>query len=236
MQNIFVIYEASKKRGTDNLSHKIILDNTDKQGQVVGAFNTIADALIDGNQEITFLNDRLKAQKMRMIPELDLTRKNQQRLLPKDRELKEIIGLDIAGFMEAAEGVGGDYYQVLQHKGRVKIGMDDVKGHRWESCVLTIMVQTPLPTWIADNEPESVKILNAINSVIYDRVQGLKFDKNASLALLDYQQGMLKLSGQHEEMIVLRFNGCVERFDTIDLGFQIGLDAEIAEFFVETSV
>ena len=237
MQTVFVIYQASKKIESDNnLGHKIIWDRTDKQWQVVGAFNTIADALMGGNQEITLLNDRLKAQNMRMISELDLTRKIQQRLLPKDRELKEIIGLDIAGFMEAAEEVGGDYYHVLQHKGRVKIGMDDVTGHRWESGVLMIMVQTPLPTWLADNEPEPIKILSAINSVIYDRVQRLKFDKNASLALLDYQQGMLKLSGQHEEMTVVRCNDCVEGFDTIDLGFQIGLDAEIAEFFVETSV
>jgi sigma-B regulation protein RsbU (phosphoserine phosphatase) len=235
MQNVFV-YNNSKKIQTDNLGHNIIGDNTDKQGQLVGAFNTIADALIGRNQEITLLNDRLKAQNMRRIPELDLTRKNQQRLLPKDRELKEIIGLDIAGFMQAAEEVGGDSYHVLQHKGRVKIGMDDVTGHRWEIGVLMIMVQTALLTWLADNEPERVKILSAINSVIYDSVQRLKFDKNASLALLDYQQGMRKLSGQHEEMIVVRCNGCVERFDTIDLGFQIGLDAEIAEFFVETSV
>ena len=67
-------------------------------------------------------------------------------------------------------------------------------------------------------------------------MERVKFDKNASLALLDYQQGMVKLSGQREEMIVVRCNGCAERFDTIDLGFQLGLDAEISEFFVETSV
>jgi hypothetical protein len=235
-QTVFVLDEASKKMASGNLAHKIILDNRDAQGQVVGAFNKIADALIGKNQEITVLNDRLKAENMRMISELDLTRKIQQMLLPKDREIKEIIGLDIAGFMEAAEEVGGDYYDVLQHKGRVKIGMDDVTGHGWESGVLMIMVQTAVRTWLADNEPEQVKILSAINSVIYDHVQRLKFDKNASLALLDYQQGMLKLTGQHEEMIVVRCNGCVERFDTIDLGFQIGLDAEIAEFVAETSV
>ena len=229
-QTVFVLDEASKKMASGNQAHKIIWDNRDAQGQVVGAFNKIADALIGKNQEITVLNDRLKAENMRMISELDLTRKIQQMLLPKDREIKEIIGSDIAGFMEAAEEVGGDYYDVLQHKGRVKIGRDDVTGHEWESGVLMIVVQTAFPTWLADNEPEQVRTLSAINSVIYDRVQRLKFDKNASLALLDYQQGMLKLSGQHEEMIVVRCNGCVERFDTIDLGFQIGLDAEIAEF------
>jgi len=41
-------------------------------------------------------------------------------LRSKDREIKEVIGLDIAGFMEAAEEAGVDYYDVLQHKGRVK--------------------------------------------------------------------------------------------------------------------
>jgi sigma-B regulation protein RsbU (phosphoserine phosphatase) len=235
-QTGFVLDEASKKMASGNLAHKIILDNRDAQGQIVGAFNKMADALSGKDQEITVLNDRLKAENMRMISELDLTRKIQHMLLPKNREIKEIIGLDIAGFMEAAEEVGGDYYDVLQHKGRVKIGMDDVTGHGWESGVLMIMVQTAVRTWLADNEPEQVKILSAINSVIYDHVQRMKFDKNASLALLDYQEGMLKLSCQHEEIIVVRCKGCVEWFDTIDLGFPIGLDAEIAEFFVETSV
>ena len=235
-QTVFVIEEASKKMASGNLAHKIILDNRDAQGQVVGAFNKIADALIGKNQEITVLNDPLKAENRRMISQLDLTRKIQQMLLPKDRELKEVIGLDIAGFMEAAEEVRGDSYDVLQHKGRVKIGMNDVTGHGWERGVLMIMVQTAFRTGIADNEPDLVKNLSAINSVIYDYVQRMKFDKNARLALLDYQQGMLKLSGQHGEIIVVRCNGCVEWFDTIDLGFPIGLDAEIAEFFVETSV
>ncbi len=66
-----------------------------------------------------------------MISELDLTRKIQQMLLSKNREIKEVIGLDIAGFMEAAEEAGGHYYDVLQHKDRVKIGMDDVREHGW---------------------------------------------------------------------------------------------------------
>jgi sigma-B regulation protein RsbU (phosphoserine phosphatase) len=229
-QNVFVLDEASKKRPSGNLGNKIILDNRDEEGQVVGAFNKIADALSGGNKKITLLKDRLKAENMRMISELDLTRKIQQMLLSKDRELKEVIGLDIAGFMEAAEEAGGDYYDVLQHKGRVKIGMDEVREHGGESGVLMIMVQTAVRTWLADTEPEQVKFLSAINSVIYDNVQRMKLDKNASFALLDYQQGMLKLSGQHEEMIVVRCKGCVEGFDTIDLGFPIGLDAEIAKF------
>ncbi|WP_375339816.1 PP2C family protein-serine/threonine phosphatase [Lyngbya sp. CCAP 1446/10] len=138
--------------------------------------------------------------------------------------------------MESADEVGGDYYDVLQHEGRVKIGIGDVTGHGLESGVLMIMVQTAVRTLLAYNEPDQVRFLSAINSAIYDNVQRMKCDKNASLALLDYEQGMLKLSGQHEEMIVVRCNGSVERFDTIDLGFPIGLDANIAEFVAETIV
>ncbi|MBD1829703.1 SpoIIE family protein phosphatase [Microcoleus vaginatus GB1-A2] len=236
MQTVFVLDEASKKMANGHLDHKIIFANRDELGQVVGAFNKIADALVGANQEITLLNDRLKAENIRMSAELDVTRKIQQMLLPNDPELKEVIGLDIAGFMEAAEEVGGDYYDVLQHKGRVKIGIGDVTGHGLESGVLMIMVQTAVRTLLAYNEPDPVKFLSAINSVIYDNVQRMKSDKNASLALLDYKQGMLKLSGQHEEMIVVRCNGSVERFDTIDLGFPIGLDADIAEFVAEKIV
>ncbi len=236
MQTVFVLDEASKKMASGNLNHKIILNNRDELGQVVGAFNNIAEALVGANQEITVLNDRLKTENMRMSAELDVTRKIQQMLLPKDRELNEVVGLDISGFMESADEVGGDYYDVLQHEGRVKIGIGDVTGHGLESGVLMIMVQTAVRTLLAYNEPDPVRFLSAINSAIYDNVQRMKCDKNASLALLDYHEGMLKLSGQHEEMIVVRCNGSVERFDTIDLGFPIGLDANIAEFVAETVV
>jgi serine phosphatase RsbU (regulator of sigma subunit) len=75
-----------------------------------------------------------------------------------------------------------------------------------------------LKSILADDEPDPVKILSAINRAIYDNMQRINCDKYTSLVLLDYQEGMLKLSGQHEEMIVVRCNGSVERFDTIDLG------------------
>ena len=236
MQTVFVLHEASKQMASGNLAHKIILENRDELGQVVGAFNKIAQALVGANQEITVLNDRLKAENMRMSAELDVTRKIQQMLLPKERELKEVIGLDIAGFMESADEVGGDYYDVLQHQGRVKIGIGDVTGHGLESGVLMIMIQTAVRSLLASNERDPVRFLSAINSVIYDNMQRMNCEKNASLALLDYEEGMLKLSGQHEEMIVVRCNGCVERFDTIDLGFPIGLDVHISQFVAEEIV
>jgi serine phosphatase RsbU (regulator of sigma subunit) len=42
------------------------------------------------------------------------------------------------------------------------------------------------------------------------------------LALLDYQDSNLTLSGQHEEIIVVRTDGNIERIDTMELGFPLG--------------
>ena len=49
------------------------------------------------------------------------------------------------------------------------------------------------------------------------------------MCLLDYRDGILQLSGQHEQVLIVRAQG-IERIDTIDLGFPIGLDTDIAEF------
>lgn len=192
--------------------------------------------LNDANQEITSLNHRLKAENIRMKAELDITRQLQQMILPKAEELSRIPKLDIAGFMEPAAEVGGDYYDVLTHNGLVKIGIGDVTGHGLESGVLMIMVQTAVRTLLASNETDPAQFLNVLNRVIYDNVQRMNSDKNLSLSLLDYHDGILCLSGQHEEMIVVRVGGQVERFDTIDLGFPIGLESDIAAFVAHTHV
>ncbi|MBF2086589.1 SpoIIE family protein phosphatase [Thermoleptolyngbya sp. C42_A2020_037] len=57
-----------------------------------------------------------------------------------------------------------------------------------------------------------------------------------TLALLDYESGSIRLSGQHEEMLVVRDGGVVERIDTIDLGFPVGLVSEITDFVNQTEV
>ncbi|HEY9652723.1 MAG TPA: SpoIIE family protein phosphatase [Coleofasciculaceae cyanobacterium] len=192
--------------------------------------------LKDANREITNLNERLKADNLRMSAELDVTRRLQQMLLPKENELQSITGLEIASFMEPAYEVGGDYYDVLQQNGQVKISIGDVTGHGLESGVLTIMVQTAVRTLLETNETDPKTFLAVLNRTIYDNVQRMNSDKNLSLLLLDYHQGYLRLTGQHEEMIVVRSDGTLERIDTLDLGFPIGLEADITDFVAEIRV
>jgi len=192
--------------------------------------------IVQAHEEISALNQQLTAENLRLNAEIDVTRKLQQMILPKDLELSQIKDLDIAGFMEPAGSVGGDYYDVLHSNGRVKIGIGDVTGHGLESGVLMIMVQTAVRTLLANNETDPVKFLNALNSTIYDNVQRMNSEKNLTLALLDYSDGILSLSGQHETLIVVRSSGVVECIDTIDLGFPIGLESDITDFVASTRV
>ncbi|GAB4304566.1 MAG: hypothetical protein Fur0025_46340 [Oscillatoriaceae cyanobacterium] len=189
--------------------------------------------LAAANREITALNERLKAENLRMAAELEVTRKLQQMILPKESELNQIAGLEIAGFMEPATEVGGDYYDVLEHNGMVKIGIGDVTGHGLESGLLMIMAQTAVRTLLEDDETDHRKVLDVINRTLYKNMQRIDSPKNMTLALLDYHEGNIYLSGQHEEAIVVRSGGRVELIDTIDLGFPLGLEPDIADFVAQ---
>ncbi|MCU0546632.1 MAG: SpoIIE family protein phosphatase [Oscillatoriaceae cyanobacterium Prado104] len=185
----------------------------------------------------THLNMRqLKVENLRLSAELDVVKKLQQMVLPKQSELDAIVGLDLAGYMEPADEVGGDYYDILQQDGQLKISIGDVTGHGLESGLLMIMAQTAVRTLQKMNETDPVKFLDVLNQTLYDNLQRMESDRNMTLAILDYAGGVLKLSGQHEEAIVVRADGTLECIDTMDLGFPIGLVDEIGEFIAQTEV
>ncbi|MDM8557210.1 two-component regulator propeller domain-containing protein [Candidatus Parabeggiatoa sp. HSG14] len=170
----------------------------------------------------------LAAENMRMQTELDITRRLQEMVLPSVSELQQVEGLEISGFMEPADEMGGDYYDVLQHNGRVKIGIGDVTGHGLESGVLMLMVQTAVQSLLIGEINDAEQFLNFLNHIIYKNVKRIESDKNLTLSLLDYQDGQLRLTGQHEDVLVVRQNGKIEKIDTVDLGFMVGVIPNIA--------
>ncbi|MEP6498893.1 PP2C family protein-serine/threonine phosphatase [Microcoleus vaginatus] len=187
------------------------------------------EELADSAQKLDSLNQRLKEDNLRMGAELDIVRQMQQMILPNAEEL-EIEGLDIAGYMEAADEVGGDYYDVLNTDGVVTLGIGDVTGHGLESGILMLMAQTAVRTLKEIPEVDPVRFLDVINRTLYKNVQRMNSEKSLTLAILNYSQGRISISGQHEEVLVVRNGGQLERIDTMDLGFPIALDDDIVKF------
>lgn len=186
--------------------------------------------------------------------EINVAQQIQHMLLPSRAELAAVEGLDIAAYMAPAAEVGGDYYDVLVHEGNVKIGIGDVTGHGLASGLVMLITQTAVRTLLSSHQADSKRFLEALNQTIYNNVQRMRVDKSLTLLLLDYRQqhdrrrdsqeddpdarqvGRVTLSGQHEEVLVVRSNGEVERIDTMDLGFPLGLEASIEMFVAERTV
>lgn len=177
-----------------------------------------------------------RVENARMSSELEITQRLQQMMLPCDDDMRQIPGLDISGSMEPATEVGGDYYDVVCKDGGVVIGIGDVTGHGLESGVIAIMVQTAVRTLLASGQYESRKFFEVINRVIYDNVRRMHCDRNLTLSLLHYQDKVVTMSGQHEEVLVVRGNGVLERHDTLNLGFPLGLEEDISSFIGEATV
>jgi sigma-B regulation protein RsbU (phosphoserine phosphatase) len=138
--------------------------------------------------------------------------------------------------MEPADEVGGDYYDVLSTDGLVTIAIGDVTGHGLESGIVMVMTQTAVRTLKEIRELDPVKFLDALNRTIYKNVQRMNSEKNLTLVILTYSEGKISISGQHEETIVVRKGGHIERVNTMNLGFPIGLDEEITDFINHTII
>ncbi len=178
----------------------------------------------------------LQSDNLRMRKELEMLRQMQRMILPTPEELEAIEGLEIAGYMEPADEVGGDYYDVLYTDDLVTIAIGDVTGHGLESGILMVMTQTAVRTLKEIKELDPVKFLDALNRTIYKNVQRMNSEKNLTLVILTYYQGKISISGQHEETIVVRNGGQIERINTMNLGFPIGLEEEIIDFINHTSI
>jgi serine phosphatase RsbU (regulator of sigma subunit) len=99
-----------------------------------------------------------------------------------------------------------------------------------------VMTQAIVRALLTSGETDPVRFLTALNYALCGNVKRMGSDKNMTLCLVDYAAGKLKLSGQHEEVIIIRRNGKVELVDTINLGFPVGLEEEISDFIGQKTI
>ncbi|EIJ41582.1 serine phosphatase RsbU, regulator of sigma subunit [Beggiatoa alba B18LD] len=228
-QRIMMTLTCLKQIEQGNMKARITAIHDDEIGMIQASINSMVEMLA--------ANEKLKAENVRMSAELSVAHQLQQMLLPKEGELTGINELEISGFMHPAEETGGDYYDVLEHDGHIIVGIGDVTGHGLESSVVMIMVQTAVRTLLTSGITDTEVFLRILNRTIHDNIKRMNSDKNLTFLLLDYQQnGLFKFSGQHEEILFIRDGGQIERFDTIDLGFPIGIETDINSFISHIKV
>jgi phosphoserine phosphatase RsbU/P len=239
---------AAKRIQTKDYSVRVDIPTRDEVGEAGLAFNRMAEEIsfhtenlenlvaertqeIEvAKEEISILNGQLKSENLRLGAELDVARQIQLMVLPRAKELAAIEQLEIAAYMRPADEVGGDYYDILQNGAHLKIGIGDVTGHGLESGVLMLMVQSVARALQEAGETNPSRFLSYLNRTIYKNIERTKIDKHVTLSFLDYDGERLTISGQHEDLIVIRHTGAVERIDTSDLGLPVGLESDISSF------
>lgn len=192
--------------------------------------------LAAANGKIRQLNQRLEVENVRMGGELEVAQRIQQMILPKRGELEAIAPLDIVGYMQPHVEVGGDYYDVLSENGVITIGMGDVTGHGFESGLVMMMTQTAIRTLKELQAIDPVHFLNAVNAALYKNLERMGVERYLTLTILNYVDGHLSIMGQHEEILLVRADGTLQRLDTLDLGMTIGLIDDITEFIAQITV
>ena len=232
----FIFFEDHFQEPTIYNALRVEISNALQGALLVDRLQTHAQQLAAANKEIQVLNAQLKEDNLRMGAELEVSQRIQQMMLPSKEELQQIEGLDIVGYMKPAGEIGGDYYDVLTHDGKIHIGVGDVTGHGLESGLLMLMTQTAIRTLIESGEMDATTFLNTINRTLYKNIQRMQVDKMLTLVFLNYQDGRLRIIGQHEDVLVIRQGGKIERIDTLDLGFPLGLECDISNFIAEATI
>lgn len=226
------------RRG-EQVSGALVLQNpapngyTEASENLIGALGAnIGTALSNASlfEETIELNRELQAENIRIGAELSVAAKLQQMILPTKSELDNIEQLQMAAAMQPTDEVGGDYYDVLRVGDRTTIAIGDVTGHGLASGVLMMQTQIALRTLLENTETDDVRLLERLNQSLYRNLQRMTEDRNLSLALVSHQQNQVSITGQHEELLLVKSNGETRLIDTIELGLPVGLEPDISRF------
>ncbi len=165
---------------------------------------------------------KTEAEKIKIERDLDLARKIQQSLLPK--EIPAIKGLDISGEMIPAQQVGGDYFDLIPiGDDKLFVVVGDVSGKGLSASLYMTRLQTMIESACRPGR-EPKDILIEINRRIYESMERNWF-VTMTLALFDMQKNKVKFCRAGHMPVFAAKNGTVNRYRTIGLG--IGLERGI---------
>jgi serine phosphatase RsbU (regulator of sigma subunit) len=157
----------------------------------------------------------------RLEREIEIARKVQESLLPDS--CPEIPGFEIQAFGEAAQQIGGDYYDFVDMgDNRIAIVVADVAGKGIPGALTMATLRSALRA-LAKDYPSARDLMIALNDFIFDDLKRDVFI-SVSLAILNYAENTLSLvRAGHEPPLIRRARAPVAE-EIIPDGMALGLD------------
>lgn len=176
-------------------------------------------------EELSVTNARLIETRDALWGEMELAKKIQTVLLPSRPRLSNY---ELSAYMDPADEVGGDYYDIINVDGREWIIIGDVSGHGVQSGLIMMMVQTAIRLSVNQDPGRSPsELLVAINKTITDNIRLVSPDKYMTINVFAVlENGVFRFSGLHQDIMIYRSaSGTAELVETS--GIWLGLYEDI---------
>ncbi|MDJ0761861.1 MAG: SpoIIE family protein phosphatase [Myxococcota bacterium] len=182
-------------------------------------------------EKLEVMNAQLTETRDALWGEMQIAKKIQTVLLPEQTKMD---GYDITAYMNTADDVGGDYYDVINHNGYDWVVIGDVSGHGVPAGLVMMMVQTAIHATLKmhpDLPPSA--LLNAVNRAVTENILQMRDNKYMTMTVLSVQHdGTIQFSGLHQDILVYRENAKqVEKIETT--GMWVGVVDEIDGMVVD---
>jgi predicted ATPase/serine phosphatase RsbU (regulator of sigma subunit)/tRNA A-37 threonylcarbamoyl transferase component Bud32 len=188
-------------------------------------YENLEEKVKERTEELRTANEQLTITKNALWGELELAKKIQTVLLPKEPALP---GYAISAYMMPAFEVGGDYYDFINAKGKDWIVIGDVSGHGVTAGLVMMMTQTAIHNTILQ-QPDATpsELLKIVNSTIAANIRRIDEDKFVTITVLAaHENGRFTFSGLHQSIMIYRAHtGNIELIETN--GMWIGIFEEI---------
>jgi len=154
-------------------------------------------------KELQLTNNELVETRDYLWGEMELAKKIQTILLP---EKPEIDGYDIVAYMEPAEAVGGDYYDIINYDAIDWVIIGDVSGHGVPSGLIMMMVQASIHTYLNENpHAKPSNLLELVGETISKNIKKMKEQKFMTITAFSFlKNNDILYSGRHEIIMIYR--------------------------------
>ncbi|MDX1957094.1 MAG: AAA family ATPase [Leptospiraceae bacterium] len=184
-------------------------------------------SILSTQAAISIENARLISERessAKLAKEMEITARIQKSLIP---EVPYCEGYEISSFMQAAESVGGDYYDVINTKDKDWFIIGDVSGHGILSGLIMMMVQTSIHILLSnDTSFTPAKLLLTLLNGIEENIRKISRHeyKYMTVTFLSFnKEGEFSFAGQHQDLIIYRKNtNSIEKIQTEGIWIGVG--------------
>lgn len=191
--------------------------------EVLNAYIALSKITIDNTRLYRKMSDQKKFER-----EIEIAREIQINLLPK--KTPQFPGYEFAGYMEAARGVGGDYYDFITSpdQSEVVICIGDVSGKGIGAGMVMATVRTILHSLVR-KRPTPIEILHDINTYLYYNYKDSTTPRFMTMTIILWEPatGAFQFSGAGHGSILI-YRKATTSLETIETkGIILGIEPDI---------